>query len=149
MNDWKQYPQQTTVQESARVVHERKALPENELGDRCPRLSVHVPGQQITKNATNINISPCRQRLSLNDAAVFSLSCPAPVVDKTAKGGVRQFEMAILLCIIMDGYELWPRCMPAKKIRRIVAATRLVAGFLIVRGRVLKHGPNTASRNAS
>jgi hypothetical protein len=81
MNDWKQYPQQTTVQERARVVHERKALPDNELDDRCPRLSVHVHGQRVTKRATNINISPCRHRLSLNDAADFSL-----VLSSTGRG---------------------------------------------------------------
>jgi hypothetical protein len=81
MNDWKQHPEQTNVQESARVVHERKALPENELGDRCPRLSVHVHGQRVTKRATIMNISPCRQRLSLNDAAVFSL-----VLSDTGRG---------------------------------------------------------------
>jgi hypothetical protein len=73
MNDWKRQPEQSRAQESARVVHERKALPDNELGDRCPRLSVHVHGQKIAERATNINISPCRHRLSLNDAADFSL----------------------------------------------------------------------------
>jgi hypothetical protein len=101
---------------------------------------------------------------------IFPLSCPAPVVDKTTKGGVRQFGMMILLCIVMDGYELLPRCMPVKKMLRFVAATpanvvrhgyprcvparrkrragpqRGYTGVLIVRRRVLKHGPNTAWR---
>jgi hypothetical protein len=54
---------------------------------------------------------------------IFPLSCPAPVVDKTTKGGVPQFEMVLFLCIFMDGYELPPGCMPAKKMPRIVAAT--------------------------
>jgi hypothetical protein len=31
MNDWKQRPRHTTAEESARVVHERKPLPENEF----------------------------------------------------------------------------------------------------------------------
>jgi hypothetical protein len=85
MNDWKRYPQQSTVQENARVVHERKALPDNDLGDHCPRLSVHVHGQRVTKRATNMNISPCSQRLSLNDAAIFSL-----VLSGTGRGQNRQ-----------------------------------------------------------
>jgi hypothetical protein len=85
MNDWKQHPQLTAVQESARVVHERKALPENDLDDRCPRLSVHVHGQRITKSATNSNISPYRQRLSLSDAADLSL-----VLSGTGRGQNRQ-----------------------------------------------------------
>jgi hypothetical protein len=31
MNDWKQHGQHTTTQKGARVVHERKPLPDNEL----------------------------------------------------------------------------------------------------------------------
>jgi hypothetical protein len=31
MNDWAQHPQHTTAQKGARVVHERKPLPENEF----------------------------------------------------------------------------------------------------------------------
>jgi hypothetical protein len=85
MNDWKQHPEQTTVQESARVVHERKALPDNDLGDRCPRLSVHVHGQMIAERAAVLDISPCRQGLSLNDAAIFSL-----VLSGTVRGQNRQ-----------------------------------------------------------
>jgi hypothetical protein len=102
MNDWKQHPEQTTAQESARVVHERKALPDNELDDRCPRLSVHVHGQMIAERATNINISPCRQRLSLNDAADFS-----PVLSGTGRGQNRQRGRTAIWngALVMYNYE--------------------------------------------
>jgi hypothetical protein len=85
MNDWNQHPEQTTVQKGASVVHERKVLPDNDLGDRCPRLSVHVHGQMIAERAAVLNISPCRQRLSLNDAAIFFL-----VLSGTGRGQNRQ-----------------------------------------------------------
>jgi hypothetical protein len=85
MNDWKEHPKHTTVQKGARVVHERKALPDNELDDRCPRMSVHVHGQRVTKSATKIDISPCKHRLSVNDAADFF-----PVLSGTGRGQNRQ-----------------------------------------------------------
>jgi hypothetical protein len=47
MNDWKQQPQQTAAQESARVVHERKPLPDNEFS---AVLSTFVRARVRTKN---------------------------------------------------------------------------------------------------
>jgi hypothetical protein len=85
MNDWKQYPEQTTMQESARVVHERKALPDNELEDRCPRLSVHVHGQMIAERATGIDISRCKIKTCDLGTAIISL-----VLSGTGRGQNRQ-----------------------------------------------------------
>jgi hypothetical protein len=36
-------------QKRAIVVHEQKALPDNDFGVRCPRLSVHVHGQDCAQ----------------------------------------------------------------------------------------------------
>jgi hypothetical protein len=45
-----------------KFVHERKVLRDNELGDCCPRLSVHVHGQMFTAKPRNHAIKPCEER---------------------------------------------------------------------------------------
>jgi hypothetical protein len=70
-------------------VHERKLLPENRLRVCCPRLSVHVYGQEFVQKLHGRTLSGLRETSYTVDFRGSRFFCPVPVADKTAKGGVQ------------------------------------------------------------